>query len=63
MATHSSVPAWTVPWTEEHGRAPVHGGRVRHDLVTNNNLSLMKLRFLMSHHRKNSARDKVIGKK
>ena len=25
--------------------------------------SLMKLRFLMSHHRKNSVRDKVIGKK
>ena len=24
---------------------------------------LMKLRFLMSHHRKNSVRDKVIGKK
>ena len=24
---------------------------------------LMKLRFLMSHHRKNSMRDKVIGKK
>ena len=23
----------------------------------------MKLRFLMSHHRKNSVRDKVIGKK
>ena len=24
---------------------------------------LMKLRFLMSHHRKNSVRDKVFGKK
>ena len=24
---------------------------------------LMKLRFLMAHHRKNSVRDKVIGKK
>ena len=24
---------------------------------------IMKLRFLMSHHRKNSVRDKVIGKK
>ena len=24
---------------------------------------VMKLRFLMSHHRKNSVRDKVIGKK
>ena len=20
MATHSSIPAWKIPWTEEHGR-------------------------------------------
>ena len=26
-------------------------------------VSELKLRFLMSHHRKNSVRDKVIGKK
>ena len=24
MATHSSIPAWEIPWTEEHG-AIVHG--------------------------------------
>ena len=25
MATHSSIPAWTIPWTEEPGWATVHG--------------------------------------
>ena len=25
MATHSSILAWRVPWTEEPGRATVHG--------------------------------------
>ena len=36
MATHSSILAWRVPWTEEPGRVhTVHGIiRVRHDLVT-----------------------------
>jgi len=35
MATHSSILAWRIPWTEEPGRLPVHGvARVGHDLVT-----------------------------
>ena len=35
MATHSSILAWEIPWTEEPGRATVHGSqRVRHDLAT-----------------------------
>ena len=25
MATHSSALAWRIPWTEEPGRATVHG--------------------------------------
>jgi len=29
MATHSSILAWRIPWTEERG------GRVRHDWATN----------------------------
>ena len=36
MATHSSILAWKIPWTEE----PVHSmgsQRVSHDLVINNN--------------------------
>ena len=26
MATHSSIPAWRIPWIEEPGGATVHGG-------------------------------------
>ena len=32
MATHSSILAWRIPWTEEHGRLQFMGSqRVRHD--------------------------------
>ena len=32
MATHSSILAWRIPWTEKPGRATVHGvARIRHD--------------------------------
>ena len=32
MATHSSILAWEIPWTEEPGRLPSKGShRVRHD--------------------------------
>ena len=35
MATHSSILAWTIPWTEEPGRLQSMGSqRVGHDLVT-----------------------------
>ena len=36
IATHSSVPAWKVPWTEEPGGLQsIHGGhKKRHDLGT-----------------------------
>ena len=35
MATHSSILAWGIPWTEEPGRLqPMGLQRVRHDLVT-----------------------------
>ena len=33
MATHSSILAWEIPWTEEPGRATVHEV-TRHDLAT-----------------------------
>ena len=26
LATHSSIPAWEIPWTVEPGQATVHGG-------------------------------------
>ena len=36
MATHSSIFAWRIPWTEEPGGLQSVGpGRVRHDRVTN----------------------------
>ena len=35
MATHSSILAWRIPWTEEPGGLQSMGSqRVRHDLVT-----------------------------
>ena len=42
MTTHSSILAWTIPWTEEPGRLQSLGSqRVGHDWVTS--LSLFKL--------------------
>ena len=36
MATHSSILAWEIPWTEEWGRLQFTGSqRVTHDWVTN----------------------------
>ena len=35
MATHSSILAWKIPWTEEPGGLQFMGSqRVRHDLAT-----------------------------
>ena len=35
MATHSSILAWRIPWTEEAWQTIIHGiARVRHNLVT-----------------------------
>ena len=37
MATHSSILAWVIPWTEEPGRLQSTGSqRVRHDWVIKN---------------------------
>ena len=37
MATHSGIPAWRIPWTEEPGRLQSMGlERVRHDWAANN---------------------------
>ena len=36
MATHSSILAWKIPWTEKPGGLQSMGSqRVRHDLATN----------------------------
>ena len=34
MATHSSILAWEIPWTEELGRLQFMGLIVRHNLAT-----------------------------
>ena len=35
LATHSSILAWRIPWTEEPGGLPsIRSQRVRHDLAT-----------------------------
>ena len=38
MATHSSIFAWEIPWTEEPGvLQSMESQRVRHDLATKEN--------------------------
>ena len=40
MATHSSILAWRIPWTQEPGGLQSKGSqRVRHDLVTKQQIS------------------------
>ena len=35
MATHSSIPAWEIPWTEEPGGLQLKGlQRIGHDLAS-----------------------------
>ena len=35
MTTHSSILAWSIPWTEESGKLQFMGSqKVRHDCVT-----------------------------
>ena len=37
MATHSSIPAWRIPWTEETGGLQSMGSqRIGYDWATNN---------------------------
>ena len=41
MATHSSIPAWEIPWTEEpNGLQSMGLQRVRHDLATKTTATL-----------------------
>ena len=43
MAIHSSIIAWKVPWTEEHGRLKSMGSqRVGHDWVTSLSFTFKK---------------------
>ena len=49
MAAHSSILAWKIPWTEEHGRLQSMGlQRVRHDWATSSvSLSGLGLRQIV----------------
>ena len=43
MATHSSIPAWRIPWTEEPGGLQSTGSqRIRHDWETNMQLGMYR---------------------
>ena len=49
MATHTSILAWRIPWTEEPGGPQSIGSqRVRHDWVTNASYSYCKMNFFMN---------------
>ena len=42
MATHSSIFAWRIPWTEESGGLQSMGSqRVRHDATTNTDICML----------------------
>ena len=44
MATHSSILAWRIPWTEEPGKLPsMELQRAGHDLGTNTNYRLYQI--------------------
>ena len=62
MATHSSVLAWEIPWTEEPGQLQSMGSqRVRHDELSNTEhfrLSLL-LRILQMRPRQEMLRGAV----
>ena len=38
-ATHSSILAWKIPWTEEPGSYSARGHRVGHDLATKQHIA------------------------
>ena len=47
LATHSSIFAWEIPWTEEPGRLQFMGlQRVRHNLVTKQQISTTRGDFI-----------------
>ena len=48
MATHSSICAWNIPWTESLvGYSPCGYKRIRHDLVKTTNLQVNKVHLFI----------------
>ena len=61
MATHSSVLAWEIPWTEEPGRLQSMGlQRVGHDLVTKHTRTYIVAMKTLSYHKPLSSQTKSI---
>ena len=51
MTTHSSIPTWEIPWTEEPGSLQSIGSqRVRHNLADNTNTFTLRMDFLAPSH-------------
>ena len=50
MATHSSILAWEIPWTEDPGGLQSVGPqRVRHNWVTNTLMNIRETHFVLYH--------------
>ena len=49
-ATHSSIPAWRTPWTEEPGVQSMGWQRVRYDQVTNTTQAFSILELVSFSH-------------
>ena len=47
MATHSSLLAWKIPWTEESGGFRSMGHRVRHDWATNMDIFVIVITLVL----------------
>ena len=61
MATHSSILAWEIPWTEElGGLQSVRSQRVGHDLMTKQHHLLLLLQFINIHSYESLLLDKQI---
>ena len=62
MATHSSILAWDIPWTEEPGRLQSMGSqRIGHDRVTNTFMYLLSGMDERMDGRKNGQRGETIS--
>ena len=63
MATHSSILAWRIPWTEKPCRLQSTGSqRVRHDWVTSPHLKMRESRGLMKNKKNEVANLNLLGK-
>ena len=50
MATHSSILAWRIPWTEEPAGFPSMGSqKVEHDWVSNTHIYIFLCQWVISH--------------